>query len=455
MHAPDLGGPSMERHDIIILGAGLSGLSAALHVGGDFLVLEREDRPGGLTRTEEMDGFLFNHTGHWLHLRDDRVRALVADLLPGRLLTIARRAKVYTHGVFTDYPFQANLCGLPPAVLRECLQGAVEAAMRRAASRRPPRLRTFLDYVRFHFGDGIARHFIVPYNTKLWGVPPDEVTAEWTQRFVPVPDIGQIVDGAIGWGRGGSTQDKTAPHGVVGYNATFLYPAEGGIEALPRAMAARLPRDRLLLNAEVTEVHSRDRVIAVGPERFRYEHLVSTLPLPDLVDRTTDAPPAVRRAASRLRCAPLRYMNVALAVDRPLNGAHWVYLPEPHLPFYRVGSASNAVASLAPPGRSSLYVELANDRRLSERDAVCALAAFLKEIGTIHRESDILFAAFREHPYGYVIYDRHCARARAAILSHYASLGIHSIGRYGAWTYNSMEDAILDGMSVARHIRGF
>lgn len=446
----------MEQHEVVILGAGLSGLSTALHVGGDFLVLEREDRVGGLTRTEDLDGFLFNHTGHWLHLRDDRVRRLVADLLPGRLLTVSRRARIYSHGVFTEYPFQANLYGLPPGVLRECLQGAVEAALRRAASRKPPRLRTFLDHVRHHFGDGIARHFIVPYNTKLWGVSPGEVTADWTQRFVPIPDIAQIVDGALGWGGGGRPggPDRAMSREAMGYNATFWYPADGGIESLPRAMAGRLPRDRVLLNAEVTGIHAGERFVEVGPDRIGYRHLVSTLPLPDLVARTVDAPPAIRRAASRLRCSPLRYVNVGLAVERPLRGAHWVYLPEPHLPFYRVGSASNAVPSLAPPGRSSLYVELGNDRDLPQRDVVNALAAFLKEIGTITRDSEILFAVFREHRYGYVIHDRHCARARDAILDHYEARGIRSIGRYGAWTYNSMEDAILDGLNAAQHIRG-
>ena len=429
----------MEHHDLLILGAGLSGLSTALHTREDHLLIEREDRAGGLTRTEEIDGFLFNHTGHWLHLRDDRVRRLVSDLLPGRLLSIARRARIYTHGVFTEYPFQANLYGLPAPVLRECLQGAVEAAIRRASRGRTPRLRTFHDYVRFHFGDGIARYFIVPYNTKLWGVSPDEVTAEWTQRFVPVPDIARIVDGALG-----------LSEEAMGYNATFLYPADGGIEALPQAMVGRLRSDRILLNAAVTAIHAEARIVEAAGLRFHYDRLVSTLPLPELVRIIQDAPADIRRAARRLRCAPLRYMNVGLAVERPLNGVHWVYLPEPRFPFYRVGSASNAVPYLAPPGRSSLYVELANDRPIANRDAVIALAAFLREIGSIARESDLLFAVFREHPYGYVIYDRFCAPARARILSYCESRRIRSIGRYGAWTYNSMEDAILDGMAAAQ-----
>ncbi|HOI08924.1 MAG TPA: protoporphyrinogen oxidase, partial [Myxococcota bacterium] len=172
----------------------------------------------------------------------------------------------------------------------------------------------------------------------------------------------------------------------------------------------------------------------------------------DLVELAIDAPDAVRDAARRLRCSPLRYVNVALDVPRPLDGNHWIYLPEARYPFYRVGSASNALPGLAPAGRSSLYVELANDQQASEPEVVASLAGFLKEIGSIEHERQIRFAAFREHPWGYVIFDRHCADARAAILDFLASRGVHSIGRYGGWTYNSMEDAILDGLRTAESL---
>lgn len=431
----------MARKDLVILGAGLSGLSTAMHAGGDYLILEREGRVGGLTRTEDIDGFLFNHTGHWLHLRDERVKALVAGLLPGRMSVVARKALIWSHGGFTQYPFQGNLYGLPPLVLRECLQGAVDAALRRAAGKigKP---KNFLEYTRLHFGEGIARHFIVPYNTKLWGVSPAEVTAEWTQRFVPLPDITQIIDGALGLSRE-----------AAGYNATFLYPSEGGIETLPKAMVGRLDARRLLLNTRPRKLNVGEKWVEFGTERVGWRHLVSSLALPDLVDLTVDAPPELRRAARRLRCSILKYVNVGLAVDRPLDGAHWIYLPEAKYPFYRVGSASNAVPGLCPPGKSSLYVELANDQDVDERTVVRALADFLKQIGTIEQDSQLLFAAFRTHKWGYVIFDKHCARSRASILDWYASRGVLSIGRYGSWTYNSMEDAILDGIRAAEHLK--
>ena len=151
----------------------------------------------------------------------------------------------------------------------------------------------------------------------------------------------------------------------MGYNASFMYPTEGGIESLARAMARRLDRDRVLLNTRPRVLHLSEKWVEFGEERVGFDALVSTLALPDLVALTVDAPPAIREAAGRLLCSPLRYMNVGLSVDRPLRGAHWIYLPEAEFPFYRVGSASNALPGLAPWGASSLYVELANDLAVS------------------------------------------------------------------------------------------
>lgn len=431
----------MGHRATVIIGAGLSGLATAMHLNGDYLVIEREGRPGGLARTEEIDGFLFDYTGHWLHMRDERVKMLVAGLLPGGLRTVARRANIWIFRGFLPYPFQSNLFGLPDAVRRECLQGAVEAAVRRAGGKKT-RLKSFSDFVRYHFGDGIARHFIVPYNTKLWGVSPDEITAEWTARFVPIPDIAEIVDGALGFSREGT-----------GYNATFVYPVAGGIETLAKAMYERCDTSHFIFNTKPRRINLTARYIEFGEERLSFDRLVSSVPLPELVAMTEDAPASIRRAAHRLRCSVLRWINVGLDVERPLGGAHWVYLPEMKYPFYRVGSASNVSPALAPPGRASLYVELSNDRPVSERDVLQALGEFLKETGSIKSERQLLFAAFREHRYGYVIYDRHCTRVRDCILKWYAQRGVFSVGRYGAWNYSSMEDAILDGIDVAEHIK--
>ena len=130
---------------VVILGGGLTGISAAVHLRAPWVLFEREERLGGHARTDEREGYRFDKTGHWLHLRDPGVKQLVDELLPGQMTPIARRARIFSHGVLTRYPYQANLHGLPPEVIKECLLGVIEA---RVASRRPasaprrPRRRT-------------------------------------------------------------------------------------------------------------------------------------------------------------------------------------------------------------------------------------------------------------------------------------------------------------------------
>lgn len=440
---------------IVVLGGGLAGMATAWHLsrlapGVPRLVLEKEAVPGGLARSRRVAGYTFDYTGHYLHLRDPETTALVNDLLGDRLAAVERRAYIHAHGARLDFPFQANLHGLPKDVVARCLIDAAAAARAEAppADGKMP----FGQWARRVFGDGIAEEFMIPYNTKLFLCDPDEITAEWVAWSVPRPDFAAVVRGALGLRNEG-----------LGYNPRFLYPRDGGIGALPAALAERVAAD-LRCNAEVVSIDARDRrVVLAGGEVIPFDRLVSTLPLPFLLQRTRGLDSCQRRdhartlaeLAGRLRWTAV--VDLALGVRRAGvgDGAHWMYFPDPKVPFYRVGFPSNVASSLAPAGSSSLSVEFAHrpGTPVPSADALVALARpALTAAGLLREDDEIEVADAALLDPAYVLFDPRCTDTTAEALARLRHAGVLSIGRFGAWTYSYMERALMDGRDAARAI---
>ncbi len=431
---------------VVILGGGLTGISTAVHLRAPFVLFEREQRLGGHARTDERDGYKFDKTGHWLHLRDPGVRRLVDELLPGEMVPIARKARIFSHGVLTRYPYQANLHGLPPEVVKECLLGVIEAKLAvTTGAAAGPEPANFEDYCLRHFGAGISKHFMIPYNEKILGVHPREITAAWCSRFVPLPNLEQVVAGAVGAG---------PPE--MGYNQSFLYPKSGGIEIFTRALVSRVARPdgsgRVFTGTSPDAIDWRRREVSAGGERVPYRALVATIPLPELLKRMSELPAEVETAASQLRCTTLRYLNIG-ARGQPPADWHWIYVPERRYPFYRANVFSTAMASMAPAGCASICVEMADRGPISEvtvRDTTAALVA----AGALGDAGDVVFAQPMNIEYAYVVFDRHYYEATRTIFTFLEANAIHPRGRYGAWTYNAMEDCVLAGREVAALIDG-
>ncbi len=426
--------PATER-PVVVLGAGLAGLSASVELrrrGVPHRVLEREGRAGGLAVTEEEVGYRFDKTGHLLHLRDAALREEVLSWLgPAAWLEIDRKSVVLSHGVTTKYPFQANTFGLPRDVAYACVAGFVRAHFDAA----PREVRTFEDFCLRHFGEGISREFMIPYNEKLWGVHPREITARWCDRFVPLPSLDDVLRGAFG-------VDPPA----LGYNAKFLYPRLG-IGELARALAERA--GSIELTRAPSAIDWRTRELVLEGERAPYSRVVSSLPLDVIARLLVDAPGEVVAAAGRLRATHLHYLDVALNTPAEVDW-HWAYVPSPAVPFYRVGVYSNFSAAMAPPGKAGLYVELSGRDAPDPARVVPEVADHLVQLGIIRAREAVRFARVRRIDRAYVVFDEAHEASVATIRAFLDEAGIDSIGRYGAWTYASMEDAIVNGRAAAR-----
>jgi len=424
---------SSARTPVAILGAGLTGMSAAIELsrrGAPYRIFEKLAEPGGHAVTIEDNGFRFDRTGHLLHLKSDALRAEVLDWIGPDHLRIQRRSVIWSNGVYTRYPFQANTFGLPPQVAYDCVQGFLAAQL----AKDKPQPTNFEEFCLYHFGEGISRHFMIPYNSRLWGVHPREITSAWCERFVPLPRLEDVIAGAVG------LNDRE-----LGYNSNFIYPRLG-IGELAQGMARRLPR--LELGQSPLRIELAARHLLFERERVPFQVLLSTIPLPRLLDLIDEIPDPVREAAAKLRCSHLHYLDVALR-RTPGTNFHWAYVPEAKYPFYRVGCYTHFSSALAPPGKSSLYIELADRSPPDLERLLPEVARGLVEMGVIGSANEIEFARARCIDHAYVIFDHDYFAALEVIRPFLEASRIISSGRYGNWNYSAMEDAILFGKVAA------
>ncbi len=426
--------------NVVILGAGLAGLSTAYHLdklGLDYKVCEKESRVGGLCRSEAVNGFTFDYTGHLLHFRDAYARSLVSKLLGDNLLRKERNSWIYSKGVYSRYPFQSNLRGLPFKTKSECLLGFLKAK----GQKRKAKSQSFEEWIYSSFGKGIAKHFMIPYNHKLWRVDLSQITPEWTGRFVPQVTFGELLRSTV------------SERGVKkGYNPVFYYPKDGGIEALPAALASRLRR--VCRKREAVRVDWRGKRVGFADgSKEGYSVLVSAIPLPELVERLTRAPAWVYERGKLLRWLGVATVN--LGIERPsISDKHWVYVPEKALVFYRVGFPMNFSSSLVPEGRSSVYAEISYLQGTESLDRLASrVVEDLTEMGVLAVGEIVPVVKTLDLKYAYVLFDENYSESREEILDWLKSQNIFSTGRFGAWKYSTMEDAILDGRKVAEEIR--
>ncbi len=430
---------------VVVAGAGLAGLSCAYHLKSPSLVFDREPHPGGTARSLSVGGFTFDFTGHLLHLHDPYTSALVRRLLRGNWVECVRKAWIHSYGVNTAYPFQANLHGLPRKVIRECVEGLREA--RRRFGDRPIEgvsALHFRDWCLRLFGKGISRHFMIPYNEKLWGVPSTDMTPDWCGRFVPVPTLAEVEAGA-----------RAVHRKRFGYNTSFLYPRRGGIQALAEAFAEKIPSLRLGESIEKVEWRKKKVLLSSG-ERVGYRQLVSTIPLPELLKRLVPFPEELRAPLEQLRWTTVLCLNVGVA--RPhISKASWIYFPEKKFPFYRVGFPMNFTPHVVPRGCSSMYVEVSyrpgtEPKTDRERDHLFREVRHgLLAAKILHPQDTFPVLHFAPIRYAYVIYDEQRSAALATLFGWLKrNASTVSIGRYGGWKYSFMEEAIRDGRAAAQ-----
>lgn len=435
----------MEKK-IIILGAGLTGLSVAYYLKKDYLILEKEKSAGGLCRSAEINDFTFDYTGHLLHLHQNYTKKLVFKLLNGNLKRIKRNSAIYFQDRLVPYPFQANLWALPEKIKNEC----IKELPRSPAHSLTCSLSSFSDWCLSTYGKGICKYFLFPYNEKIWLHPLSKITTEWVNPFIPEIAKKEVIEGA-----------KKKLEKKFGYNAYFYYPKKGGIQSLVNAFIEKIKNIRL--NSEAKRIDWKKKVISTDNEIFKYQHLISTIPLPELLNRLENLPQEINRTKEKLSWTSVLCVNLGIKKFKMQNSkfkiknCHWLYFPEKEFIFYRVGFYHNFSSNLVPENHSSLYIEIAHppQEKLDQEKIILQVKKDLFRCKILNEKDKILVTNILRIPYAYVVYDQNRQLALKTIQEFFAENNIFSLGRYGAWKYSFMEESILDGKSTAEQINEF
>ena len=452
VHASDIPAAHLPASRHIIIGAGPTGLSAAYHLGlasagQDALVVEREATVGGWCRSVVDHGFTFDYAGHIMFSNDPYVLTLYDRLLGDNLHWQNREAWIYSHDVYTRYPFQGSLYGLPPKVLKECIVGAIEArfgsldagADAKRAAPEPPA--NFEDFIHEVWGAGIARHFALPYNQKLWAVPLHEMETSWLGGRVPLPDLAQMIEGAL--------EPTPAP---MGPNARFGYPLRGGFQALMDGFLPLIQGD-IALNTGVVHVSPGQRTVRLDDGRtLRYQTLISTMPLPQLVAACgAEAPAEVQAAARALRHVSVRCVNLGVGRER-ITDKHWIYYPEDTV-FHRIFVQGNASPHCNAPGGFALTCEITYSPSKPLPDEGQGLIDRCiddcRKVGLLRDDDAIVAANQVDMPCAYVVYDHDRARHVELIRDWLSNCDIVLSGRYSEWEYYNSDHAFLAGKKAA------
>jgi len=426
---------------IVIIGAGLTGLSTAYHLEQkgftDFKIFEKEPTVGGLCRSVQQDGFTFDYTGHLLHISDPYFRSLIEKLVGfDQFNTITRRSFIYSHNSYSRYPYQINLYGLPTQTIADCIEGFVnrDTSIKKTKS--------FKQWVLKNFGAGFAKHFFYSYQQKIFACNLNNISASWTGRFVPKTSLKQIIEGAL--------HDK---QDAVGYNAQFFYPKKGGIFAWVKKIADAINAP-IYTDFCVKKINLKEKVIHFSNGHAEpFEQLVSTMPLDTMLHCVQEkSSTTFKRALNHLRCNSV--INFNLGVNRPdLSDKHWIYYPEKHYPFYRIGFPHNFTQHATPPNCSSLYGEFAHigkSQQWINKTLKHALTATKKVLNIANQ--DIVTQKIMHISHAYVIYDFWRDKNVPKLLRRLKAHNVHAAGRYGEWKYASMQEGILDGKKLAESL---
>jgi protoporphyrinogen oxidase len=424
----------LEKHRVAVLGGGLTGLSFAYHFGSPVPVLEKADFLGGLVRTECVDGRFYDFAPHLFHIGNEYTKELLFNELNLDMDSHTRNSGIYCDEKIVPYPFEFHLNLLSEKLKRECIEGLDSVLSHTPEQLSEIKMGSYYDYALKSFGPGILKHYLGPYNKKIWDIDPREMTCDWIRKL-PTADVEKIKKCA-----------QEGFNGSFGYNVEFYYPKERGIGEIPEAFARNLTDIRL--NHEVVAIDPQSKIVKFSSgSSIQYEKLLSTIPLKELVELTGMSD--LIQTSQNLKWTSIYVVNVVITGRLP-ESVHWLYFPSEEQSFYRMTFPNQFFGNCCRKNEAIISVEVGSQNgHLNIDEMSDRVLAEIKQLDFLEIDQ-VVTVHNMKIPYGYCIFDFNRRQIVPKILEQLEQLGIFSVGRYGAWDYTSMEDAILDGREFAQ-----
>ncbi len=419
----------MKQVKYLIIGAGISGLTAANYLKKDYLLIEKENEPGGYCRTIHRGDYVWDYAGHFFHFKTDEFRRLFHENIPEQdIISQTKRTKILYKGQLVDYPFQTNIHQLEKQEFIDCLYDLFQR-------KEKPEYSDFLDMLYGKFGKSIVEKFLRPYNEKLYACDLHQLDKDAMGRFFPYADIPQIIANMK------REQDSS-------YNSTFLYPRNGAGSFLD-VLYRRLDATKVRLGCTLTRVDAERKLAYTdGGEEISFEYLINTAPLNHFLAMLgTDA---ALELNGRLSYNKVLVFNLGFSKKSAFK-EHWIYVPDKDVNYYRIGFYDNILST----DKLSMYVEIGypKDAAVDTEQQLALTLENLKRCGIVTEDNSLIASSTILMDPAYVHIRRDTEAAIAEMKRSLAVSGIHTIGRYGGWTYCSMEDCMLEAKELVQALR--
>jgi len=409
----------------IIIGAGITGLAYAGFTGNDYLLLERDAETGGYCKTVRQDGFVWDYAGHFFHFQHKELEDYVFRYVPAEdVVRREKRCQIYYNKRYIDFPFQKNIHQLEQGEFIDCLCDLFDAPSKESGAG----FKSFKTMLYGKFGKAIAEKFLIPYNEKLYACDLDVLDVNAMGRFFPYANREEII-------RNFRKADNAS------YNSVFTYPRNGAAEYV-KSLYTRLDGKKVSLNERVVSIDRDRKLVTTNRRTLPYDNVVSTIPFPALLDMC-----GMRYDTKTYSWNKVLVFNLGFDRKGEDKVNNWVYFPDKSLPFYRVGYYDNILGG----ERMSLYVELGFHKDSGAVDIGKYKEMVLDGLRTAGVVTEQKLIAWH-----YVMMDPAYVHITAASIADVgkqktklAEDNVYSIGRYGSWTYCSIEDNILEAKSTA------